>query len=120
MWQAVVHYSKKYSLQRVGQEHCDASCPYIGFQDIKRQNFRTKDFQKFIDVQIRCAGTIEQNQLEQAISENDSLILEGTRFPILRFSGDSKVTNGEDSRQLVNYYKKSFCGAKYHFSGKQV
>ena len=55
---------------------------------------------------MRRSSTIEQNQLEQAISENDSLILEGTRFPILGFSGGSKVRNGEDSRQLVNYYKK--------------
>ena len=69
---------------------------------------------------MRRSSTIEQNQLEQAISENDSLILEGTRFPILRFSGGSKVRNGEDSRQLVNYYKKNLCRVKYHFSGKQI
>ena len=70
------------------QKLFDASCPYCQFSGRQSSNFQNKRFLEiyFGPDTLNRSNTIRQNLIEKAISENNPLILEGTRSHTIRLS----------------------------------
>ena len=103
---------QKYSLKRVDQKLLDASCPYCWFSRHQMLKFQNKRFLEiyFDPDTLSRSSTTEQNLLEKAISKDGSLILKGTSFPTLQFSGvqSSQIENIRDTYWTT--IKKFFVG----------